>query len=82
MMNKISEIYRYSSQHRTLLQQSERSGCFYCLETFAYSEIEDWCDDEQTAICPHCGIDAVLGSASVEALTPELLKAMHQAYFE
>lgn len=82
MMSKISEIYRYSSQHRTLLQQSERSGCFYCLETFAYSEIEDWCDDEQTAICPHCGIDAVLGSASVEALTPELLQAMHRAYFE
>ena len=82
MMSKISEIYRYSSQHRTLLQQSERSGCFYCLETFAYSEIEDWCDDEQTAMCPHCGIDAVLGSASVEALIPELLQAMHRAYFE
>ena len=82
MMSKISEIYHYSSQHRALLQQSECCGCFCCLETFAYSEIEDWCDDEQTAICPHCGIDAVLGSASVEALTPELLKAMHQAYFE
>ncbi|MDM1485870.1 cytoplasmic protein [Acinetobacter towneri] len=82
MMSKISEIYHYSSQHRALLQQSECCGCFCCLETFAYSEIEDWCDDEQTAICPHCGIDAVLGSALVEALTPELLKAMHQAYFE
>ena len=82
MMSKISEIYHYSSQHRALLQQSECCGCFCCLETFAYSEIEDWCDDEQTAMCPHCGIDAVLGSASVEALTPELLKAMHQAYFE
>ncbi|WP_286428364.1 cytoplasmic protein [Acinetobacter towneri] len=81
-MSKISEIYHYSSQHRALLQQSECCGCFCCLETFAYSEIEDWCDDEQTAICPHCGIDAVLGSALVEALTPELLKAMHQAYFE
>jgi hypothetical protein len=81
-VSKISELYRDSSQHRALLQQSERCGCFYCLEIFNYSEIEEWCDDEQTAICPHCGIDAVLGSASVEALTPELLKAMHQAYFE
>ena len=50
MMSKISEIYHYSSQHRAFLQQSERCGCFYCLETFAYSEIEDWCDNEQTAI--------------------------------
>lgn len=41
MMSKISEIYHYSSQHRAFLQQSERCGCFYCLETFAYSEIED-----------------------------------------
>ena len=82
MMSKISEIYHYSSQHRALLQQSERCGCFYCLEIFNYSEIEDWCDDEQTAMCPHCGIDAVLGSASVEALIPELLQAMHRAYFE
>ena len=81
MMSKISEIYHYSSQHRALLQQSECCGCFCCLETFAYSEIEDWCDDEQTAMCPHCGIDAVLGSAAVEEFSPELLQAMQAVYF-
>ena len=81
MMSKISEIYRYTSQHRALLQQSERCGCFYCLQIFTYSEIEDWCDDEQTAMCPHCGIDAVLGSAAVEEFSPELLQVMQAVYF-
>ena len=37
-------------------------------------------DFARTAICPICGIDAVLGDASVE-ITAELLEAMNEYYF-
>lgn len=40
-------------------------GCYYCLETFTSDKIVEWVDEDdsgegQTAICPICGIDAVL----------------------
>jgi hypothetical protein len=35
--------------------------CYYCIKAYFVSEIKDWTDRElDTAICPHCGIDAVL----------------------
>ena len=37
-------------------------------------------DGFKTAICPICGIDAVLGDASVE-ITAELLEEMNSHYF-
>jgi hypothetical protein len=37
-------------------------------------------DGVRTAICPICGIDSVLGDASVE-ITAELLEAMNEYYF-
>ena len=37
-------------------------------------------DFARTAICPICGIDSVLGDASVE-ITAELLETMNSHYF-
>ena len=37
-------------------------------------------DGFKTAICPVCGIDAVLGDASVE-ITAEILESLNAHYF-
>ena len=37
-------------------------------------------DGVKTAICPICGIDSVLGDASVE-ITAEILEALNGLYF-
>ncbi len=36
---------------------------------------------EQTAICPRCGIDSVIGDKSGFALTPTFLAEMKKAWF-
>jgi hypothetical protein len=36
---------------------------------------------EDTAMCPRCGIDSVIGSASGIDLTPEFLRKMHDFWF-
>jgi hypothetical protein len=61
--------HQYSSWHRKDVIKSDVCGCFYCLATFGSSEINDWVDEdtnlvEQTALCPKCNIDAVIGEAS------------------
>jgi hypothetical protein len=35
----------------------------------------------QTALCPKCGIDSVLGDACGYPLTEDLLSRMHQYWF-
>ncbi|WP_295569937.1 cytoplasmic protein [uncultured Stenotrophomonas sp.] len=57
----IKEAHKYSIRHRGELKDSETCGCFYCLDIFDYKNIEDWIDDGDTALCPSCGIDSVIG---------------------
>lgn len=83
-------IHKYSDHHRDLLARSDKAGCFYCKAIFAPSEIKHWIDAPQdsgdldsgvTALCPRCGIDAVLPSAAPISLTPELLAEMRRFWF-
>ena len=73
--------HEWSSYHRKTLRESDVCGCFYCLEVFPPSEIEDWIDDDDTALCPKCGIDSVIGSASGYPIEREFLKQMHDHWF-
>src|SRR5262245_17752225 len=59
--------WRHSSYHRDEVRANERVGCFHCCYVFTPFEIRCWTDtshDEpkgDTALCPRCGIDAVIG---------------------
>jgi hypothetical protein len=87
----LESIHRFCDQHRNLLEQSERAGCFYCRRFFDPREIKDWIDgarlesgdlaDGVTALCPRCGIDAVLPSAAPIKLDADLLAEMHRYWF-
>ncbi|WP_411850103.1 hypothetical protein ACLB90_14430 [Stenotrophomonas sp. LGBM10] len=49
---------------RARLLASDVAACFYCFATFPPSTINEWCDgddQDQTALCPTCGVDAVVG---------------------
>jgi hypothetical protein len=74
--------HRHSSIHRDEVMASDACACFYCLKSFPPSEIGEWVDGGKTALCPRCGIDSVLGSASPYPLTPAFLRAMHSMWFE
>lgn len=77
----LEEIRRKSSRNRRFLEKSNICGCYFCLEMFPPSRIE-WCiDGGDTALCPHCDIDAVLGSACGIKITKGLLFRMHKKHF-
>jgi hypothetical protein len=63
--------------HRAELEKSESCGCFYCFAIFPPTAIREWLREEQTALCPQCDIDAVIGSASGFPITKEFLERMH-----
>lgn len=69
--------------NREILAKDSKCGCFYCQRVFSPSEIEEWCpelddDKDVTAICPYCGIDAVLSEGSGFPLMNKFLSAMYE----
>jgi hypothetical protein len=74
----VIEAHEARYYHKEILQKSEKCGCFFCLAQFNFEEIKEWWDDENTAGCPVCGYDTVIGSASNYPIEYEFLKAMKE----
>jgi hypothetical protein len=68
-------------RNRGELEQSEICGCFYCMTIFSPNEIVEWIDDGQTAMCPHCPVDSVIGSTCGFPITKEFLERMNAHWF-
>ena len=71
----------HASKHREELDRSTRCACFFCFRSFATADITAWIDKNQTALCPRCGLDSVLGTASGHILDDRFLRRMHQHHF-
>lgn len=78
---KYLAAHKRSSKHRAEILTSGSCGCFYCGRVFAPSAIEEWIDDNQTALCPYCGIDSVIGDASGYTLGDSFLYFMNEIWF-
>lgn len=81
-VTRLEAIWHFCRDHEALVWRSARCGCFHCESFFAPGEIEAWVDDLSTALCPRCGIDAVLPDVPLYALNAELLREMRVAFFE
>lgn len=79
---QLEAAHAHSSNHCRVVEGSRICGCFYCKETFAPVTIKEWIDGGETALCPHCGIDSVIGDQSGVELSTEFLEAMHHMWFE
>ncbi len=75
------QAHKHAADHREEILQSDVCGCFYCRSTFPPTVIREWWDHGTTAVCPHCGIDAVIGSASGFPITERFLTTMHRHWF-
>ena len=73
--------HKLSSNHYDDIRISVICGCFHCCRKFLPKEINEWVDDGNTALCPYCGVDAVLGNASGWAISETLLIDMYRRWF-
>ena len=86
--------HKHSIRHRAEILNSTVCGCFYCGATYSPGEITDWTDWPdgtpegfeaeygETALCPRCGIDSVIGSASGFPISEDFLASMRVRWFE
>jgi hypothetical protein len=83
---ELVDAHKCCSCHREAIESSTTCGCFYCLAIFSPAEITTWHQETrrgsgETAMCPNCNIDTVLGSASGFPITPEFLQRMRDCWF-
>jgi hypothetical protein len=85
MNRSLEAAHERSMNHRDEIASSDLCGCFHCRSTFPPGDIREWADEVDglgtTALCPRCGIDSVLGSASGYPLTGEFLAQMRRRWF-
>ena len=84
-VEELKAVYSNSIRNEESILKSNLCGCFHCISILAATDVKSSemvveKDGFKTAICPICGIDAVLGDASVE-ITAELLEALNEYYF-
>ena len=75
-------LHAYTLSNWNEIAKSEKCGCFYCFRIFEKNEISSYINDKngKTAVCPYCGVDAVLPDSKA-ALSEELLNDMHKTWF-
>ena len=82
---ELNAFYTLSIRNEESIRKSNLCGCFHCISIspvadVKLSEMVVEKDGSRTAICPICGIDAVLGDASVE-ITAEILEVLNEHFF-
>jgi len=79
----LAAAHRHSSIHRDEVLASEVVLCLYCQQSFPPKQITEWIDNEQTALCPRCGIDSIIGSKSGFPVSDAaFVAAMHAYWFQ
>jgi hypothetical protein len=82
----LREAHKYSIFNNDWIKNSEMCGCFYCQTVFEPDKIMDWTDighdKGATALCPNCGIDAVIRSnKNLPVRDTVFLAEMHSYWF-
>ena len=85
-MNKNPEfekIFAHTVGNDLEILHSEKCSCIFCRHTINARDVQDWISDDRgvTAICPECGMDALVGDASGYHFDHETLKDLNLAFF-
>ena len=66
-----------SIYNRSEIADADVCGCYSCVSTFPGKSVEKWCDYGGTALCPLCGVDAVLPGVN----DTQELENLHKKWF-
>ena len=79
-----SNLYHsHTIRNRKEIDQSEYCHCISCCKSYPSPIIMNFIKDgdSETALCPYCGIDAVIGDASGLEINQEILTKLNKRWF-
>lgn len=93
-MNELLAAFRYTTNNYAQIEASALCGCCSCVQVYPAEEVAAWTglemtnlDDpkaiaNQTALCPRCGMEAVLGDKAGFPINAQFLGRMNEAWFQ
>ena len=78
---ELEKAHKASYHNREMIERSTICGCFHCLNIFLANEVDHYRDWGDTAVCPHCAVDAVIGDASGYPIITKFLRSMNRFWF-
>lgn len=71
------ELELKATNNREALKHTLHASCFSCIQTFGSWQVTVWVDYGKTAVCPLCGVDAV-----IPGIIPyEVLRKLNHEWF-
>jgi hypothetical protein len=93
-MNELLAAHRHTSRNWAQIRASKICGCCNCVQIFPPDEVVAWTGldidniddpeaaDQQTALCPRCGSEAVIGDKSGYPIDAGFLSRMNDAWYQ
>ena len=78
---EMKQMHSHTLRNRKEIEASHSCVCISCCEIFPASEVVDYIDEGETALCPICGIDAVIGDCTGISMDRETINELHKEYF-
>ncbi len=77
------EIFKHTKDNEIDILNSKKCSCLFCRQTYDARRVSDWSTENNkiSAVCPECGMNAVVGDHSGFILDHDTLKALNLTYF-
>ena len=75
--------HSHTIRNRKEIDQSEFCHCISCCQSYPSPIVMDFIKDGkgETALCPNCGIDALIGDACGLSINQEILTTLNKRWF-
>jgi predicted nucleic acid-binding Zn-ribbon protein len=77
----IRVVPKLAMHNKKALAKVNECVCYYCSKVFSPGEITEWVDNNDTAMCPHCGIDSVIPVYEESDKDADFLAKLHKYWF-
>ncbi|MCQ2798360.1 MAG: sel1 repeat family protein [Bacilli bacterium] len=77
------EIFKHANNNELDILSSNMCSCVFCRHTYSAREVKDWIstDGGTNALCPNCGIDAVIGDSTGFTFDKASLKEINLYFY-
>ena len=79
--SQMKKLHAYASHNKHLVEQSEKCYCFHCKGVFNSSEIGSYLENEESALCPNCNVDAIIPDGIDDTIDESVIADMHDYWF-
>lgn len=79
----LDDILEHTKGNENDILHSKKCSCLFCRQTYGARMVSDWSNEGNkiSAVCPECGMTAVVGDASGYSFNHDELKKLNETFF-